>query len=130
MSTLVWTKQKPTLPGFYFFRMLDTACSVQLPHVRQLALVDDELHIIEPDTHPVAELSDDFEYAGPITEPVEYIESSDPFERDLESFDLKLPDSASTEEQLQSLQAQINNANKNIFKLCKIVHKVGVELEI
>jgi|GEM_PF-5573874 len=117
MSTLVWTKQKPTLPGFYFFRMLDTACSVQLPHVRQLALVDDELCIIEPDIHPVAELSDDFEYAGTITEPVEQGRISDFLTCDLALFERQLLDNATTDEQLAHLQDQINKNKLDVVKL-------------
>lgn len=129
MSTLVWTKKKPTLSGFYFFRMLDTAWSVQLPHVRRLDLDDGELCVIEPDFAVVNELSEDFEYAGPIIVPVEYVENSDPFERNLESFDLKLPDSASTEEQLQSLQEQINTAKlSRILLICGALRGFYVRL--
>lgn len=114
MSTLVWTKQKPTLPGFYFFRMLDTACSVQLPHVRQLALVDDELHIIEPDIHPVAELSDDFEYAGPITEPVEQGRITEPVEKET-----PLNEEPVTKTERQSFATMIAQQQEQIDKLIK-----------
>ncbi|WP_300582880.1 hypothetical protein [uncultured Pseudoalteromonas sp.] len=83
MTNLTWTKKKPTLPGHYWFRMLDTAFSVQEPHVRQVVILDDELFITDPDTHPVSELSDDFEFAGPIDlpeEPVVTAKKTKPFE--------------------------------------------------
>ncbi|CAI86607.1 hypothetical protein [Pseudoalteromonas translucida] len=103
MSTLVWTKQKPTLPGFYFFRMHDTAYSVQHPHVRYLAFDDGELCVIDPEFHLVDELSDDFEYAGPITEPVEQNEISDFLTCDSALFERQLLDNVTTDEQVTSI---------------------------
>jgi len=84
MTNLTWTKTKPTLPGHYWFRII----GAEHPYVRQIEILDDQLYVIKPEYIEikellVSELSDDFEFAGPIDlpeEPVVTAKKTKPFE--------------------------------------------------
>lgn len=77
---MVWTKNKPTVPGYYWLKMTDTEFSIQPPRVVLVAPhpdePDDELWALEAqddynDGILVSDMDEDFDWSSePISLPI------------------------------------------------------------
>lgn len=68
---MTWTTQKPTKPGWYWYRELEVGPKIRFPRIREMTYANGVLMSYSGMTHPSIVANTEGEWAGPIPEPTE-----------------------------------------------------------